>query len=105
MFGLIELDGAFGSVAPGPQVIDGAVACYREQPRAYRTALGIESADAVPYAQEGLLHQILRNAVVPDHAQNQPEYHLAVAVVELRQGLWIAPLQADQQVAVALRDN
>src|ERR1035438_3305738 len=105
MFGLIELDGAFVSVAPGAKVIDGAVARHREQPRAHRTALGIEAADAVPHAQKGLLHQILGHAVVPDHAQNQPEYHLAVAVVELRQRLWIAPLQADQQGAVALRHN
>src|ERR1035438_442945 len=89
MFGLIELDGAFVSVAPGAKVIDGAVARHREQPRAHPTALGIEPADTVPYAQKGLLHQILGHAVVPHHAQNQPEYHLAVTVVELRQRLWI----------------
>src|ERR1035438_734900 len=105
MFGFIEFDGAFGSVAPRAEMIDGAVARHREQPWAYRTAIGIEAADAVPDAQESLLHQIFGNAGVPDHAQNQPEHHLAIAVVELCQGLWIAPLQADHKLAVALRHN
>jgi len=97
---LFELHRISLASAGRPQVVDGAVARHRQQPRAHRPLLGIESANAVPHPQERLLHQILRDAGVTHHAENQRIDQTAVPVVEFRQCLRIPALHARDQFRI-----
>ena len=57
----------------------------REDPRARLRPLGPEAGCRAPDAEEGLLHCILGEPVVPEHPEREAVRHPADAVVELGQ--------------------
>ena len=97
MVGLFEFHGVAVASAGGAEVIDGAVARDGEQPRGRRRPLRIEGLHAVPDAEKSFLHQVFGDAGVAHHAKNERVGDAAVAVVELREGLRFAALEANDE--------
>src|SRR5262249_56816966 len=64
---------------------DGRVADRRDDPRAQRTAAGVETIGAVPELEERVLDYVLGSAGISQNAQRHRVSQLAVAVVELCQ--------------------
>ena len=90
------------AAAGGAEVIDSAVARDGEEPGADGALPRIEGVHAVPDAEESFLHEVFGDAGVAHHAENERISDAAVAVVKVREGLWFAALEADDDIGVSL---
>ena len=88
----------------GAQIIDGAVAGDGEEPRADGSFAGFEALHAIPDPEERFLHEVLGDPGVAHHTQDERKDQAAVAIVEFREGLRVAALEAQNQVAIAFGD-
>jgi len=83
-------------------VIDRAVPCDREQPRAERAAAWFESLNAVPHAQKRLLHQIFGGGSVANDGEHDGIRQFSIAIVKILHGLGLAALQAAREIFIVL---
>ena len=65
--------------------VDGAPMDERQDPRGRLRPLGPEAGCRAPHAEEGFLHGVLGEPVVPEHPEREAVRHPADAVVELGQ--------------------
>ena len=98
--------GACGALLPlppagvGTQPVDTTRVRVHEHERAQGAAAAVEAVGMLPEAQEHLLHHLLRDRSVPQHALREAEDRARVAPVGLGEGVGLVPGDGDDEADV-----